>query len=634
MLGLKVNSKDGEQVKNFLIKKNLLDNDFLISKKGKYLIFPLTKKTTADLKENLKEPDSKPKSKMKKFLESNLKSKVHDFDVVEFNFKIRKKPSFNLLLKKRFPEDYRLIKKSYDAVGDIAILEIPRALESKEKLIAKIFLKTHNNIKTVLKKKGAHTGEFRIQSYELLAGKDKRETVYVENGCRFMLNVEKTYFSPRLSSERLRVAKSVKRGEDVLVMFSGYAPYPINIIKHSKPAVVYGVELNPDAHYYALINKSLNKIGDNKLILLNGDVNDVVPKIIEKRKPLIGTKAHWSDVQLKNRLKLRPKLIEFHLKTGDLEKYKKKVEQKIDFLAKRGIKVMIHQPFYFNNMPVCLSDKRLVDNTKICYKQLLEICLRHKNVIGFVIHPYKAKFSDTVQEDVFIDAMRNLMMLPYFKEKVFVENVYKGFFSKPEGILRVAKILKLRNLCFDFAHFYISNKDRKLIKPFIIKIKKEFNLYFHIADSDTKLRGPDKELDTLEVGKGELDFKKYIPLIDRGIVEVKSKNEETAEEAARSYKIIQKLALERARFDRIIMPLPKTGNLFLKLAFDSLRNKGRIHFYYFLYEKDIPKRGYEIIKKEAEKSGLHVYNKSYHICGQVGKRLYRVCFDFNILKEK
>ena len=42
---------------------------------------------------------------------------------------------------------------------------------------------------------------------EFLAGADKTETEYKEHGCRFKVDVVKAYFSPRLSTERLRVAK-------------------------------------------------------------------------------------------------------------------------------------------------------------------------------------------------------------------------------------------------------------------------------------------------------------------------------------------------------------------------------------------------------------------------------------------
>ena len=73
-------------------------------------------------------------------------------------------------------------------------------------------------------------------------------------------NVEKVYFSPRLATERLRIAKLVKKNESVLVMFSGSGAYPLVIAKNSNPNIIYGIEVNPIAHKYAEQNIFLNKI--------------------------------------------------------------------------------------------------------------------------------------------------------------------------------------------------------------------------------------------------------------------------------------------------------------------------------------------------------------------------------------
>ena len=51
----------------------------------------------------------------------------------------------------------------------------------------------------------------------------------------------------------------VKKGEDVLVMFSGSGVYPCVIAKNSKPKSVVEIEINPVAHEYALENLKLNK---------------------------------------------------------------------------------------------------------------------------------------------------------------------------------------------------------------------------------------------------------------------------------------------------------------------------------------------------------------------------------------
>ncbi|MBW2977264.1 class I SAM-dependent methyltransferase family protein [Candidatus Woesearchaeota archaeon] len=182
----------------------------------------------------------------------------------------------------------KLIKKemqnlvtSFDIVGDIAVIEIPTELEKKEKVIAETLLKMHKNIKVVCKKAGGHTGVFRLQKYKILAGEKRKETEYKESGIRMKFHIEKTYFSPRFGTERLRIANLVKEKEDVLIMFSGVAPFCLVTAKNAKPNVVYGIEINPNAHKYALDNVKLNKFED-KVKLYEGDVRLVVPTLRKK----------------------------------------------------------------------------------------------------------------------------------------------------------------------------------------------------------------------------------------------------------------------------------------------------------------------------------------------------------------
>lgn len=137
---------------------------------------------------------------------------------------------------------------AFDQIGDIIILP-----ENVSSSVAKNLLQ-RKSVKVVLQKKGIHEGEFRTQSLQWLAGEKRKETVYKENGVQMKLDVEKCYFSPRLSTERMRIARLVKQGENVLVLFSGVSPYPLVIATHAKPALIVGVEKNPIAHRYAVGN--------------------------------------------------------------------------------------------------------------------------------------------------------------------------------------------------------------------------------------------------------------------------------------------------------------------------------------------------------------------------------------------
>ncbi|OGM02905.1 hypothetical protein A3K72_03630 [Candidatus Woesearchaeota archaeon RBG_13_36_6] len=199
-------------------------------------------------------------------------------------------------------EELSKLIRSFDIIGNIAIIGIPEELKPKQYIIAKAVLDSNKNIKTVLKKADIHKGEFRIQKLSYLVGKRTKETIYKENNVQLKLNVEKVYFTPRLSTERKRIYQLVKAGEEVLVMFSGVAPFCIVIAKNSKLRIVYGIEINPNAHKYALENVKLNKLGD-KIRLYKGDVRKVVPNL-KKRfdrilMPLPKTGEDFLDIALK-----------------------------------------------------------------------------------------------------------------------------------------------------------------------------------------------------------------------------------------------------------------------------------------------------------------------------------------------
>ncbi len=167
--------------------------------------------------------------------------------------------------------------RGFDVIGDIAVLEIPFELEGRRKLIARTLKELLPYIKVFARKRGGHTGVYRQQPLQILLGEKRKTTVHKEHGLEFALNAETCYFSPRLSTERLRIARQVRPGEEVLVMFSGVAPYPLVIARLSKAAGVVGVEANPEAHKYALENVQRNRLG-HKVTLIKGDAKKRIPK--------------------------------------------------------------------------------------------------------------------------------------------------------------------------------------------------------------------------------------------------------------------------------------------------------------------------------------------------------------------
>lgn len=183
---------------------------------------------------------------------------------------------------------------NYDVVGNIAIIKFREEdkLRNKKK-IAEKFLKEHKAVRTVLEKSNKFSGRLRTQSTKYLAGEKTKEALYKENGCLFRLNVDSCYFSPRLSAERLEIAKMTKKGENVLVMFGGVAPFAIVISKHSKAKKVVSVELGRECSKYALENVKRNKLTNVEII--QGDVKRVLPKMKKKFDRVVMARPNLKD---------------------------------------------------------------------------------------------------------------------------------------------------------------------------------------------------------------------------------------------------------------------------------------------------------------------------------------------------
>ena len=187
----------------------------------------------------------------------------------------------DILKNKLTNKELAMVPSSYDIVGGIIIFsDFPKELSKKEKTIGNEIIKNYNQIKSVYKKTRKYSGEYRTPKLKLLTGENNKETIYTENNTRLKLNVEKVYFSPRLSEERKRISNQVKNNESVLVMFSGCGVYPLTISKNTKVKNIMGIEINPTAHKYALENLKLNKTKNIELI--KGDVKNILPKINKK----------------------------------------------------------------------------------------------------------------------------------------------------------------------------------------------------------------------------------------------------------------------------------------------------------------------------------------------------------------
>jgi tRNA (guanine37-N1)-methyltransferase len=182
------------------------------------------------------------------------------------------------MLRKRLKGN---VYNSFDIIGDIAIIRAPSASPVDPQAAAKAVMSVHRNVKTVLLQDSPVAGELRLRSLTHVAGENKTRTVHRENGCLFAVDLAETYFSPRLSHERIRIAKLVASGETVVNMFAGVGCFSIIIAEHSGAAKVFSIDLNPAAVQSMQENIRLNRVYGRVLPLL-GDAKDIINRKLQR----------------------------------------------------------------------------------------------------------------------------------------------------------------------------------------------------------------------------------------------------------------------------------------------------------------------------------------------------------------
>ena len=163
---------------------------------------------------------------------------------------------------------------AYDIIGDkeksVALIGINA---KNPKKTAKEIMKRHKNVKSVIQKLAERKDTYRLYPCKLLLGDKNTEVIHKEHNYSIKIDPQKVYFSPREGTERQRIAKLVKSGENILVMFSGAAPYAIAIGKMHPDCKITCIEINVKGIEYSEKNVRLNKLHNIKNI--GADVRNV-----------------------------------------------------------------------------------------------------------------------------------------------------------------------------------------------------------------------------------------------------------------------------------------------------------------------------------------------------------------------
>jgi len=258
---LKIKKQQAEEIRRFLLANKLLSKDYKIQSDGTSILLPLAGTLDETLKTKL----------------SSLEI-AYEITNCEALKPIRDKPNshYEVLEVQLTPEEFKLVPRSFDTIGDIIVIEITDELWSKKELIGEALLLAHSSVKSVFVKTGKVSGVNRIRPVEFLSGENRTRTIYREHGIRLAVDITQAYFSPRLSEEHSRVAKQVQENETVVDLFAGIGPFALPIAKNVK-SLVHAIDINPGAIELLRENITLNKL-QGQIIPHCGDCREVVQR--------------------------------------------------------------------------------------------------------------------------------------------------------------------------------------------------------------------------------------------------------------------------------------------------------------------------------------------------------------------
>jgi len=219
--GVRVARSAGEETRQALRELGVLRSDLEVGHDGDWLVFPIV--DGRNVPEGLGPPVE------------------HEFDPAS----------------SRGPQDYRellgwpaaerdALPRSFDVVGDIVLIRLPDAVESRGPEIGEALLRFVPGARLVGRDRGVQGSE-RRRLVERLAGSGPWTTRHRENGIELEVDLEGAYFSPRLAREHARIAAEVRDGDRVYDLCCGVGPFAVTIARDGRAAEIVAVDANPRA---------------------------------------------------------------------------------------------------------------------------------------------------------------------------------------------------------------------------------------------------------------------------------------------------------------------------------------------------------------------------------------------------
>ena len=279
---IKVHKHNAQSTKEKLMKHKIIDHQRRPAKSGEHVIFPIIDEA----------PD-----------------RVEDIIRIEY-YLIKDACPRNERIKGDLPSQLKgilpatllkLVPKSFNIVGDIAIIELDEDLLEYKEEIAKRIKRLHPHLKSIYQRGSKRTGEYRTRDLQIIWGEDNSITIHKENGCKFRIDVKDLFFDPRLSEEHSRIVDEIKNNWAgnknkpyfILDLFCGAGPFVVPLAK-LKNVQIHCLDLNPVAIQLLRENLDLNNIDRKKVTCVVEDAR----KYLTSHSSNDSIKIHFSEIIL------------------------------------------------------------------------------------------------------------------------------------------------------------------------------------------------------------------------------------------------------------------------------------------------------------------------------------------------
>jgi len=176
-------------------------------------------------------------------------------------------------------EELSVLPRGFQTIGRVIIIRLNPVLLEKKILIAKKYMELLPSTRSVYLNTGRIKGKYRTpENIVFLVGEDNPIVEHKEHGVIYRFDFTKIMFSMGNLNERKFLATLVKENEVIVDMFAGIGYFSLPIAKHSKPKIIYSIELNLESFRFLTENIKINHL-DDIIVPINGDSKSEVIKL-------------------------------------------------------------------------------------------------------------------------------------------------------------------------------------------------------------------------------------------------------------------------------------------------------------------------------------------------------------------